>query len=103
MKGLQSRSVQQPQTKPSRKERTAISSANIARLGPDAPLEKQRHDEALLGATHLRLDYQGNQRRSPLGRRAQPRAMRMPKAGPLVASALTRQLGWDAERMVFMV
>ena len=34
-------------------------------------------------------NYQGNRRRSPLGRRAQPRAMRMPKAWPLVASALT--------------
>ena len=34
-------------------------------------------------------NYQGNRRRSPPGRRVQARAMRMPKAWPLVASALT--------------
>ena len=34
-------------------------------------------------------NYQGNRRRSPPGRRAQPRAMRMPKAWPLAAFVLT--------------
>lgn len=56
-------------------------------IGLHWKVREQDGDDA--GAGGMTHNYQGNRRRSPPGRRAQPRAMRMPKAWPLVASALT--------------